>query len=493
MAFSNKTFKVHKQRIILPNYIKLHNTIDIYQKVIKYLLPKVATHISEVQDLKNLEKQRYFEKLVHKTKNNVPLFLDFDELFKNFPSYFRRTAITDTIGIVESFNTRFEDYLQDKRDFELNPKNKGQYHIKPPTFSLEPNQFPILYKGNMFQNKDGEISIKTLFNDNNYQWIKTSINDRSSKNFLKELDKYKVKSPKLVRKGKKFFLYFLYEKTFKYEKQKTIIKNTKNGIKLNNLNIFGIDLGINTDAVCSLINSKGTVLDKLFVNFSREKGLIRKLVQKKNKQYSKTNTKKDHRFSKINRKISNQQKNLTSQIVFKLFSFIKENNVDMVVMENLDNFLKVKERSKKEKFHYWNKISVQNKLIEKLKSVGIRYRKVNPYNTSKIAFDGTGLVKRPIQIKNESKKNYSLCKFTSGKIYNSDLNASYNIASRFIFNELTKLHDNKLLNLKEFQQFQAEVLELFSRTTFCLSSVWKINKLLSKFYFSKETPLLAVG
>lgn len=45
--------------------------------------------------------------------------------------------------------------------------------------------------------------------------------------------------------------------------------------------------------------------------------------------------------------------------------------------------------------------------------------------TSKLAYDGSGVVQR-------DSKNYALAKFTSGKRYNCDLNGSMNIAARGI-------------------------------------------------------------
>lgn len=57
------------------------------------------------------------------------------------------------------------------------------------------------------------------------------------------------------------------------------------------------------------------------------------------------------------------------------------------------------------------------------------------WNTSKLAYDGSGKVERSIKNDNQ-KPNYSLCKFTSGKMYNCDLNASYNIGARYFIRKM---------------------------------------------------------
>jgi len=51
---------------------------------------------------------------------------------------------------------------------------------------------------------------------------------------------------------------------------------------------------------------------------------------------------------------------------------------------------------------------------------------------SRLAYDGTGTVVR-------DPKNHSLCVFQTGKRYNCDLSASYNIGARYFIRELLKV------------------------------------------------------
>jgi len=57
--------------------------------------------------------------------------------------------------------------------------------------------------------------------------------------------------------------------------------------------------------------------------------------------------------------------------------------------------------------------------------LGIRTSYVYARGTSSYAYDGSGKVIR-------DKENYANAKFTTGKRYNADLNAAYNIATRGI-------------------------------------------------------------
>ena len=101
----------------------------------------------------------------------------------------------------------------------------------------------------------------------------------------------------------------------------------------------------------------------------------------------------------------------------------------------------------------------------------IRVARVCAWNTSRLAFDGTGRV----QCGKEAKlPNYSLCRFPTGKQYNCDLNASYNIGSRYYIRELLKT-----LPATAGQAVAAKVPELAHRSQCTLSSLIKLNAVLA--------------
>ncbi|MGL5548262.1 MAG: transposase, partial [Culicoidibacterales bacterium] len=77
-----------------------------------------------------------------------------------------------------------------------------------------------------------------------------------------------------------------------------------------------------------------------------------------------------------------------------------------------------------------------------------------------LAFDGSGEVKR-------NQKNASLCVFKTGKHYNCDLNASYNIGARYFIKEYAKS-----MSAKTWSQAVAKV-PLLERRTQCTLSTYK--------------------
>ena len=88
-------------------------------------------------------------------------------------------------------------------------------------------------------------------------------------------------------------------------------------------------------------------------------------------------------------------------------------------------------------------------------------------NTSRLAYDGSGKILRG---KDVGFKTNEICKFTTGKIYNCDLSASYNIGARYFIRELTKSLDvNSKLHI------EAKVPQCCKRSTCTLSTLISLN------------------
>ena len=94
-------------------------------------------------------------------------------------------------------------------------------------------------------------------------------------------------------------------------------------------------------------------------------------------------------------------------------------------------------------------------------------------DTSRLAFDGTGRVKRGRESERTA-DNYSICEFSTGKIYNCDLNASYNIGARYFIRELTKS-----LPETSKQRLEAKVPSAVKRSTCTLSTLINLSAALT--------------
>jgi hypothetical protein len=128
-----------------------------------------------------------------------------------------------------------------------------------------------------------------------------------------------------------------------------------------------------------------------------------------------------------------------------------------------------KKRGKsKQKLALWRKNTIQNVATHKAHRLSIRVSHICAWNTSKLAFDGSGKVER-------DNTNYSLCTFSTGKQYNCDLNASYNIGSRYFIRELLKP-----LPATERSLLWAKVPDLERRTSNTLATLKLLNGELNK-------------
>ena len=106
---------------------------------------------------------------------------------------------------------------------------------------------------------------------------------------------------------------------------------------------------------------------------------------------------------------------------------------------------------------------MQRIVAEKAHRDGVRVRRVCAWNTSKLAFDGSGKVER-------DEHNYSMCTFKTGKRYHCDLSASYNIGARYFIREILKS-----LPAKARLSIEAKVPQCTKRTTCTLSTLLSLN------------------
>lgn len=143
-----------------------------------------------------------------------------------------------------------------------------------------------------------------------------------------------------------------------------------------------------------------------------------------------------------------------------------EFNATTIVFEYLELQGK-KHGSKKQRLALWKAQYVQAMVTNKAHRHMIRIAHVNAANTSKLAFDGSGKVKRG---DDANLKSYSLCKFKSGKIYNCDLNACYNIGSRYFIREIYKS-----LPTTVGLSIAAKVPQCLKRSTCTLSTLISFN------------------
>ena len=175
------------------------------------------------------------------------------------------------------------------------------------------------------------------------------------------------------------------------------------------------------------MRSDGTVLDRKFINFPSEKDRLSHVLGRIRR------FQKEHGSRQIGSRWA-YAKRLNTELARKtarsITEYAHENHADVIVFEYLEMKGKISGK-KRQKLHLWKKREIQTMCEHKAHRYGIRVSRVCAWNTSRLAYDGSGPVSR-------DPKNHSLCVFQSGKQYNCDLSASYNIGARYWIREIIK-------------------------------------------------------
>lgn len=432
-----KVTSSYKVEIVGHNKI-FEDTLSIYRKMVSFLLDVIS---KEADYLKAVEGDKYkrsaLEHLVHNTKNNVAKYDDFDRAFYKAPSYFRRAAIADALGIYQSFASNYDNWEQSGK------------HGKPPRLQTEHFTFPSFYKDNMYLESEDPYRAKLkIHHRNDWVWLPIRLKKTDVDYLRKYWSHAKKSTPTLLRKRKKWFLVFSFTEDIKLSDRK--IQDRK---------IVACDLGLNTDCVAVAMDAKGTVTRREFINFGEEKDLMLRLCGRLKRRQRKEGPRN---AAVLWPYINHVNKEHAVLIANAIVAFAAEVGADVIVLENLGNMRP--RGSIKQRVHLWKKRYIRDLVEHKAHRLGIRVSTVNPRNTSRLAFDGTGEVTR-------HKDNFSLCTFQSGKVYHADLNAAQNIGARYFVRELTKPLSATARSLVE-----AEVPSLARRTTVTLADLWQLSK-----------------
>ena len=418
----------------------LENSIAIYRDALHFVIPIVDTHWDEMQSFKFANQRMAFaERLVHTTKDSEALY-DFDMKFPKFPSYLRRAVLNRAIGIVSSYRSKLSSWENQKVESGVSGENLAQ----PPRLETRHFDYPAYYKGNLFRNFNPTTQTIDLKVFKNGDWVYETYTLKTSdcNYYQKNLANKKQNVPIITKRGRRFYA------TFSYEENVPLIAEDK--IE----KICAIDLGLNTDATCCIMGADGTVYARKFIHFSEEHDQLNTQlgrIKRNQKRGNEKNIRLWKRVSGISQAIADK----TTQAIFE---FGSQHGVDVFVLE----FLEFKGKQAVKRAHFWRYKRIFSVLEVKAHRHGLRIARVNAYNTSRLAFDGSGTVKRGWKISKETP--YSIIQFTTGKLYNADLNATYNIGARYWIR-----HHLKTISETERLALEAKVPQVAKRSTYTLS------------------------
>lgn len=398
-------------KVKIDHYNKIfNNTVEIYRRSVSFFINVCDREWDVIGNLKGFERCRAIEKLTLSSKNRINVKYDFNEAFTKVPVCLRRSAINAAIGCYSS-------YYSNLLNWKENPAGNK------PTLQLNRNIMPALYKTNMFV-RTGEFTAKIkIFHNNRWTWLNINLNCGDVRYIQKHCNHKKECVPTLGKQGKSWYLIFPFEDEIKLQT-----------VNIQDQIICSVDLGLNNNATCSIMRSNGAVISRKFVNLSVEKDRLSKTMNriKKAQQHGAIKT------PVIWKHTNDLNADISRKTAKDIIDFAVLYSADVIVFEFL-NIQGKKYGKEKQKLTLWRKNEIQKIVEHHAHILGIRISRVCAWNTSKFAYDGSGVVERGTYIQNGVKKyNYSICTFQNGKQYNCDLNATYNIGARYFIRELLK-------------------------------------------------------
>ena len=384
-------------------------TVRMYREAVDFFLMVCDSEWDAVSSLEGSKRKlQFIEKLTHTTAGRPVVKYCFDADFYKFPSYLRRAAINEAVGKYSSYRSNLANW-------------EAEACGRKPSFPKAGYVYPCMYRKNMFcPTGDYTAKIK-VFIRNTWDWIDIKLRKSDMDYIRRRCSERKECVPTLQKRGKEWFLDFCFEEW-------ATLADTPVKDRI----IAAVDLGINSAATVSVMRQDGTVIGRHFYSLPVEKDHLMHAVNRIKKA-------QQHGARKTPR-LWARAKGINDDMAVKTAQFIIDTAVlyhaDVIVFEHLD-LDRRKRCSKKQRLHLWKARRVQSVVADKAHRLGMRISRVNAWNTSRLAFDGSGRVLRG----KESEKvgsSYSVCEFQGGKVYNCDLNAAYNIGARYYIREILK-------------------------------------------------------
>lgn len=413
-------------------------TVDVYRAALSFLIDAFNAEWNTISFVgKTRARFNFAEQLVHSTKKNKAKY-DFDNHFVKMPQYLRRAAIQAALGAVSSYRSNLANW------------EAGGKKGKAPQLQPDQRTMPVFYNKGMYTpSSEPDAAWLKLYLKNDWVWVKVHLRSTDVKYIQKYWSHVKASAPTLERRYGKYYLRFAFEE-----------KVQLSDIPVTEQRICAVDLGLNTDAVCSIMRADGTVLARKFVNFPSEKDHLYTVLGRIKRFQREHGSKNVRNFWKYAQRCNDE---LAKKVASSIVDFAVLYSIDCIVFEHLDFRGKKVRGSKAQKLSLWRRNGIQSYVEHKAHRCGIHISRICAWGTSRLAFDGSGPLVRDA-------KNHSLAIFKSGKKYNCDLSASYNIGARYFIRELAKN-----LPVKARSQLEAKVPEAGRRTSCTLSTLRQLH------------------
>ena len=453
------------------------------------------------------------EKLIHATKKNPsPKYPEYDLLFCYTPSYIRRSLIRKAIGHVQSYRSNYDNWIKngklegepklgkchavltffrdngskwdtelEKREQELrvqirekrkqvkadaNAAGNGNFkHLK----SEDEEVLEALERERPKHDHTHDDVIRlNLYNGKTWEWFDVRLR-KGDVDYINRHCTYALRDcPSLKRRGKnQWSLSFSF--TFYQQLDDTPLFERR---------ILAVDLGINNSACMVVLDWKGTVLARKFLRLASEEDHLNRMLQQIRQRQGENGSQENKRLWAT---VNGINSGIADTTVKEIIEMADMYAVHTIVLEHLDMSGKKRgSKTSRQRLHLWCVKRIQKMITDRAHRTGHHVSRVNAWNTSRLAYDGSGVVTRGRHIETREdgqgrihEFGYGTVEFSSGKLYSADLNAAYNIGARYFVREISRELPEEILAAVE-----AEVPGVSHRSQCTLSSLWMLSKAL---------------
>jgi len=411
------------------------DTVSIFQMSVSFFIQVCHNEWLVLETLNGKHRNNHMESVTIATAKHPNPKYNFNGKFYKMPSYLRRAAIQQAIGCYSSYRSNLGNWE--------NSDKSG----KKPAMATDRNTMPTLYKDNMYVRTGRNTARIKVFHKKDWVWLEIELREQDVKYIENHCVDCIELVPTLKRSGKQWYLVFPFEQKAGFADKPVKDKTA-----------CAVDLGLNNNAVCSMMLSDGTVAARKFINLAAEKDHLYKALGRQKKAQQQGSRKTPVKWKHVN----DMNLDISRKTATAILAFAVLHAADVIVFEHLDTQGR-KRGSKKQRLALWRKQEIQRITEHRAHKNGMRISRVCAWGTSRLAFDGSGSVER-------ASGNFSLCVFPSGKRYHCDLSASYNIGARYFIRELLK-SEPAMARLPD----GAKALRYGTGTTRTLSTLIRLN------------------
>ena len=222
-------------------------TVRLYRQAVSFFVDVCLTEWNLISTGK-LQKERVnlVESLTVRTRQNPAVPYDFSAAFYKFPSYLRRAAIAEALGKVSSYQSNLENWEA------AEPEKRGAKPSLPQTGFV----YPAMYRSGMFIRTGIYQAALKVFIRNTWDWVLVDLRKSDADYIEHHCKNYKECVPTLQKRGKKWFLDFVFQTSAKLP-----------DVPIKDTSILAVDLGLSSACTCSIMTRSARSSERNFFPF----------------------------------------------------------------------------------------------------------------------------------------------------------------------------------------------------------------------------------